>query len=105
MKPLDMGEITLSKVYFLSLMTMSYIVGELTHFMINTTSRDVAREVEFGEKSCFSKETVENDNNEEDQGVFDCTQAKNESTCLNAKNCYWDYSGLGIQYQVLAGPA
>ena len=29
------------KVYFLGLMTLSYIVGELTHFLINTTSRYV----------------------------------------------------------------
>jgi len=100
-----MGDITCSKVYFLSLMTVSYIVGELTHFMINTTSREVARDVEFGEKSCFLNESFVSVNDEQDDEVFDCTEAKNESACKSEKTCYWDYSGLGIEYQILAGPA
>ena len=45
-------------MYHLSLMTLSYIVGELTHFLINTTSREVAREIEYGEKSCFPNKTI-----------------------------------------------
>lgn len=32
-----MGDLTGRKVYYLALMTLSYIVGELTHFLINTT--------------------------------------------------------------------
>ena len=30
-------------VYQLGLLTLAYITGELTHFLINTTSRAVAR--------------------------------------------------------------
>ena len=94
----------MSKLYFLSLMTLSYIVGELTHFLINTTSREVARGVEFGEKSCFGNGSFVIDD-EEDKDLFDCTESKNETHCGSEKHCYWEYSGLGIQYQVLAGPA
>eukprot|EP00092_Neocalanus_flemingeri_P010484 GFUD01011295.1.p1 GENE.GFUD01011295.1~~GFUD01011295.1.p1 ORF type:complete len:473 (+),score=126.28 GFUD01011295.1:388-1806(+) len=99
-----MGDMTVSKLYFLSLMTLSYIVGELTHFLINTTSREVAREVEFGEKSCFVNGSFVTDE-EEDKERFDCSESKNETQCGSEKHCYWEYSGLGIQYQVLAGPS
>ena len=90
----------MSKLYFLSLMTLSYIVGELTHFLINTTSREVAREVEFGEKSCFVNSSFVRDN-QEDKEETDCTSYKNESNCASENHCNWEYSGLGIQYQVM----
>ena len=90
---------TMSKLYFLSLMTLSYIVGELTHFPINTTSREVAREVEFGEKACFANSSFERDI-EKNEEEYDCTGFKNESNCAAESHCYWEYSGLGIQYQV-----
>ena len=89
----------MSKLYFLSLMTLSYIVGELTHFLINTTSREVAREVEFGEKSCFMNGSFVSDS-ERKADVFVCSESKNETHCGAVKHCYWEYSGLGIQYQV-----
>jgi len=99
-----MGDMTVSKLYFLSLMTLSYIVGELTHFLINTTSREVAREVEFGEKSCFMNGSFVSDSGRP-ADVLVCSESKNETHCGAEKHCYWEYSGLGIQYQVLAGPA
>merc|ERR1712013_698666 len=66
--------------------------------------REVAREVEFGEKSCFANSSFERDigKNEEE---YDCTGFKNETICAAESHCYWEFSGLGIQYQVLAGPA
>merc|ERR1719397_14770 len=91
----------MSKVYYLSLMTLSYIVGELTHFLINTTSRAVAREVEFGDQSCFKNETAV----ASDEMAVNCTSLKNETDCVIKSQCYWHYNGLGLQYQFLAGPA
>ena len=29
----------------------------------------------------------------------------NETICKDTEQCYWDYSGSGIEYQILAGPA
>ena len=56
--------------------------------------------MEFGEKSCFvnrsSLEDVEK--NEEEH---DCAEYKNETNCASENHCYWEYSGLGIQYQVM----
>ena len=34
-----MRSLSVTKVYQLGLMTVAYIVGELTHFLINTTSK------------------------------------------------------------------
>ena len=39
-----MSSLSVSKVYQLGLMTVAYIVGELTHFLINTTSKAQVRE-------------------------------------------------------------
>ena len=96
-----MGESFLPKIYFLSLMTLSYIVGELTHFLINTTSRAVAREIGYGEMSCFKNETIADvgDDDGDETGVI-CTEIKNETDCALADNCHWSFNGLGIQYQV-----
>jgi len=121
------GDLTVRKVYVLGLMTLSYIVGELTHFLINTTNREVAREIGYGEKACYhnssitltdsSTETVDecdaaingqtNVTVEESDAIqlFKCSEAKNENQCTDNQHCYWEFSGLGIQYQVLAGPA
>ena len=93
-----MGESFLPKIYFLSLMTLSYIVGELTHFLINTTSRAVAREIGYGEMSCFKNETFA-DVDSDETGVI-CSEIKNETDCALADNCHWSFNGLGIQYQV-----
>ena len=43
-------------VYQLSLLTASYVVGELSHFLIGVTSRDVARKIHYGDSACFVKE-------------------------------------------------
>jgi len=96
-----MGELTVKNVYYLALMTLSYIVGELTHFLINTTSRAVAREVEFGDQSCFKNQTNVSSN----EKAVNCTDLKNETECASQAECYWHYNGLGLQYQFLAGPA
>lgn len=91
-----MGELTVKNVYYLALMTLSYIVGELTHFLINTTSRAVAREVEFGDQSCFKNQTNVSSN----EKAVNCTDLKNETECVSQAECYWHYNGLGLQYQV-----
>ena len=36
----------------------------------------------------------------EDKEEIDCTSYKNETNCASENHCYWEYSGLGIQYQV-----
>jgi len=115
MKPEAKGDLSLKNVYMLTLMTLSYIVGELTHYLINTTNRELAREVGYGEKACYlnssatfntSKPMVQcGEGTDSKDDIFQCSDAKDEIDCDLHGHCYWEYSGLGSQYQVLAGPA
>ena len=41
---------TINNIWYLALMTFGYIFGEIAHFLINTTSREVAR----GKKHFYS---------------------------------------------------
>ena len=41
----------------------------------------------------------------EDNLDNNCTAIKDEETCKNNSLCTWTYSGMGYEYQVLAGPA
>ena len=96
-----MGDINFSKLYFLGLMTLSYIVGELTHFLTNTTSREMARSLHFGEMSCFVNKTfMQEQQKEEGNILLECPESLNETLCAAKEHCYWAYSGMGIQYQV-----
>merc|ERR1712012_1329018 len=91
---------SLGNSYCLFVLTLSYILGEIAHFLINTTAREVARDIHFGEEECYFNETVtelRDDNN--------CSSLKTLDQCHRAPHCYWSWSGQGYQYQVLAGPA
>jgi len=91
-------------VYQLGLLTLAYITGELTHFLINTTSRAVAREIQYGERSCFENTTAAQTEDTTAEAA-NCSSLEEEAECVGRQGCYWHYNGLGIDYQVLAGPA
>ena len=42
---IEKGCIFMRSYYILSLLTLSYLVGEMGHFMLGATSRDMAREI------------------------------------------------------------
>ncbi|XP_039268574.2 protein spinster homolog 1-like [Styela clava] len=88
-------------LYLIPLM-LGYGCGELGHYLLAVTSRPMAQDVGFGDKGCLAK----NQSLEEDYQK-QCTSISNESRCINASNsetCSWDYTGQGIEYQILAGP-
>ena len=66
-------------------------------------------DVEFGSQACYFNETFfesTNDANHTKEEDF-CTKGinetkLNETICRSTEYCYWDYSGGGIEYQVLA---
>jgi len=94
----NVGGWTFSKAMFLAYMSMAYIIGEIAHFMINTTSREVAQDIEYGDQGCLANKTIKN------SGVT-CSDFKNESMCAENAACTFDYTGTGYDYQILAGPA
>ena len=56
----------------LALLTLSYVVGELSHFLIGVVSREAAREVGYGDKACFNGTSVQA------EGSVDCSSIRNE---------------------------
>jgi len=99
-----MGDWTLRNSYYLTLMTAAYIIGEIAHFLINTTGREVARDIHFGDKACYYNET-NIDSSSHNKTSSSCSQIKEQKECTRMVSCSWEYSGLGIEYQILAGPA
>ena len=77
--------------YSLALLTSSYLLGELGHFLLSSTSRSMAGELQYGAEACL--------------GPADCEAQQEEETCRAVgPHCGWEYTGLGLDYQLLAGP-
>ncbi|PZC82588.1 probable galactarate/D-glucarate transporter GudP [Helicoverpa armigera] len=94
------------KWYVLGLVSIGYILGELGHYLIGTTSKVTADDLHYGDKSCMLNLT---DVHLVDLPVV-CEKVNSSEICetlvLNGtRYCEWGYNGLGIDYQVLAGPA
>ncbi|KAK2713773.1 probable 4-methylmuconolactone transporter isoform X2 [Artemia franciscana] len=92
--------------YLVSLLTCSYIFGELSHFLIGIVSRPIAQELEYGDQSCLQALPYPTDNQTR------CDQVSTETECvgqvtgsLNASVCTWTFNGQGLEYQILAGPS
>jgi len=97
---------TVTNIWYLSLMTLGYIFGEIAHFLINTTSKEVARDIKFGNLACYFNETFSDQDDANNTLANFCTDdERNETTCRDTEYCHWEYSGSGIEYQILAGPA
>ena len=41
------------KYYVLVVLTASFIIGELNHYLLGVVSKDVARDVGYGDKACY----------------------------------------------------
>ncbi|EDW78202.1 uncharacterized protein Dwil_GK16301 [Drosophila willistoni] len=91
--------------YVLAILTIGYILGELGHYLIGVTSKQTAMELDYGDISCQQNTSMFT----RDQLTTQCSAVRNESSCqaleLNGTTyCEWNYNGLGIDYQILAGP-
>lgn len=88
----------------LAVLTYIYVVGELGHFLLGIVTRPMAQELHFGDKACLPRPEANYQSHE-------CREVTNITECDSivdddfSKLCVWDYSGFGLQYQVLAGPA
>ncbi|KAG8035046.1 hypothetical protein G9C98_001536 [Cotesia typhae] len=94
------------KPYALAVVSIGYIVGELGHYLIGSTSKATAIDLHYGDISCQLNST--------EFSVIDlpvqCEAANNSDYCLSlelngTKYCEWNYNGLGLDYQILAGPS
>ncbi|XP_026333155.1 protein spinster homolog 1 [Hyposmocoma kahamanoa] len=94
------------KWYVLGLVSVGYILGELGHYMIGTTSKVTADDLHYGDKACQLNAT----HLTLSQLPLGCEKVNSSEACetleLNGtRYCEWGYNGLGIDYQILAGPA
>ena len=66
-------------IYFLALMSLGYMIGEIAHFLIITTSRPVAREIKYGDKGCYYNNTLPMEQKNES---IKCEGFKDASSCM-----------------------
>ncbi|KAH8364964.1 uncharacterized protein LOC110179629 isoform X2 [Drosophila serrata] len=91
--------------YVLAILTIGYILGELGHYLIGVTSKQTAIELDYGDHACQQNNSMFNRHELPTQ----CSAVGNESSCYaldfnGTGYCEWNYNGLGIDYQILAGP-
>lgn len=92
--------------YVLGVLTIGYILGELGHYLIGVTSKQTAIELDYGDHACQQNDTSFTRH----ELTVQCSSIANATTCVaqsfNGTNyCEWNYNGLGIDYQLLAGPS
>ncbi|KAG8290943.1 hypothetical protein J6590_072822 [Homalodisca vitripennis] len=98
----------LYKWYVLAILTLGYLTAELGHFLIGVTSKATAIDISYGDITCQLNKTEPHFN----LTLNDlCTSAQNETSCAalalddGERFCEWNRNGLGIDYQILAGPS
>lgn len=92
--------------YVLAIVSIGYVLGELGHYLIGVTSKAIAIDLHYGDITCQLNST----NYYLAQLPVLCSDANNSDTCLSlelngTKYCEWNYNGLGLDYQILAGPS
>uniref|UniRef100_A0A034VJP8 Uncharacterized protein n=1 Tax=Bactrocera dorsalis TaxID=27457 RepID=A0A034VJP8_BACDO len=91
--------------YALAVLTIGYVLGELGHYLIGVTSKQTAIELDYGDKACQQNNTMFTRHDLPQQ----CAAVMEEESCValslnDTAYCEWNYNGLGIDYQILAGP-
>lgn len=92
--------------YVLAVLTIGYILGELGHYLIGVTSKQTAIQLDYGDHACQQNDT----SFERHILPIQCSAVMDEVKCVglnvNGSNyCEWNYNGLGLDYQLLAGPS
>ena len=41
--------------YALAVLTVAYVIGEISHYLIGTLTKDMAREIDYGDYACYLK--------------------------------------------------
>ncbi|XP_026470837.1 uncharacterized protein LOC113375103 [Ctenocephalides felis] len=96
----------LYSTYVLAVVTIGYVLGELGHYLIGVTSKQTAIEIGYGDHAC------QQNNTDLERHILpvQCAAANQTDVCLSLNYngtpyCEWNYNGLGLEYQLLAGPS
>ncbi|KAL3272564.1 hypothetical protein HHI36_014034 [Cryptolaemus montrouzieri] len=92
--------------YVLAIVSIGYVLGELGHYLIGATSKAIATDLHYGDIACQLNST----DFLLSELPIQCSDANSSEICLSldlngTKYCEWSYNGLGLDYQILAGPA
>ncbi|XP_031635813.1 uncharacterized protein LOC116348815 [Contarinia nasturtii] len=92
--------------YILFILTIGYILGELGHYLIGVTSKQTAIDLDYGDHACQQNVTSLTRH----ELPVQCSTVMNETECValnldGINYCEWNYNGLGLDYQLLAGPS
>eukprot|EP00049_Salpingoeca_infusionum_P001038 m.44532 g.44532 ORF g.44532 m.44532 type:complete len:500 (+) comp10838_c0_seq2:443-1942(+) len=82
-------------IYILIVLLFVYLTNQLDRYLLGIVSTQTAQALHYGDQGCLKL----NQSN-----PFDCAKFTNESTCPSL-HCQWNYTGSGMEYQLLAGPA
>ena len=87
----------LRSIYYLALMSLGYMIGEIAHFLIITTSRPVAREIQYGDKGCYYNNTLPMEQKNES---IKCEGFKDASSCMAVSLLIFISTFIGILFGI-----
>ena len=89
--------------YTLFLLTLAFVIGEVSHFLIGVLSQDMAQSLHYGDKSCqpHSNITLRFGRTQSECQLFD---KGGKIECEIHQGCQFLENGQGMKYQILAGP-
>ena len=69
----------------LSYLTVAYVFGEMSHYLVGVTSRDMAREIHYGDLACYDNDSFSGEAN----SSIVCEDITDSSGCvLNSANFF-----------------
>lgn len=92
-------------LYVLALLLLAYLLNQLDRYTLAIVTKPAAQEIHYGEQGCMKNESIP-------VNVIPATTCSKVNTydeCLETNEngtfgCKWDYTGRGLDYQLLAGP-
>ncbi|XP_066144125.1 probable 4-methylmuconolactone transporter [Euwallacea fornicatus] len=92
--------------YVLAILSIGYVLGELGHYLIGVTSKAIATDLHYGDIAC----QLNSSEHYLSELPVICSAANDSASCASLdldgqRYCEWTYNGLGLDYQILAGPS
>ncbi|KAF6023363.1 hypothetical protein EB796_018320 [Bugula neritina] len=96
------------KCYVLLLCLLAYLLNQLDRYLLPVMSKHIAHDIHYGDMGCLDRDGYFNSSITDDKY---CSHISTKSACEsgfyfggNESVCEWDYTGQGIEYQLIAGP-
>ena len=64
---------TVSNTITLGLLTLSFIIGEISHFLLGVVSKEMSQDIGFGKMKCYNQEPAN------ETLTFDCMDIEEEA--------------------------